>query len=43
MSCITEILKLKGDKEVLVPEGEWIAVEGGIMAKIILPPIIIIN
>ncbi len=29
MSCITEILKLKGDKEVLVPEGEWIAVEGG--------------
>lgn len=29
MSCITEILKLKGDKEVLVPEGAWIAVEGG--------------
>ncbi len=29
MSCITEILKLKGDKEVLVPDGEWIAVEGG--------------
>lgn len=29
MSCITEILKLKGDKEALVPEGNWIAVEGG--------------
>lgn len=29
MSCITEILKLKGDKEVLVPPGNWIAVEGG--------------
>ena len=29
MSCITEILKLKGDKEVLVPDGKWIAVEGG--------------
>lgn len=29
MSCITEILKLKGDQEVLVPDGEWIAVEGG--------------
>ena len=29
MSCITEILKLKGDKDVLMPEGNWIAVEGG--------------
>lgn len=29
MSCITEILKLKGDKDVLVPDGDWIAVEGG--------------
>ena len=32
MSCITEILKLKGDKEVFIPvtKGEpWIAVEGG--------------
>ncbi len=29
MSCITEILKLKGDQEVLVPDGKWIAVEGG--------------
>lgn len=29
MSCITEILKLKGDQEALVPEGNWIAVEGG--------------
>lgn len=29
MSCITEILKLKGDNEVFVPEGNWIAVEGG--------------
>lgn len=29
MSCITEILKLKGDKKVLIPEGEWIAVESG--------------
>lgn len=29
MSCITEILKLKGDKDVLVPYGNWIAVEGG--------------
>lgn len=29
MSCITEILKLKGEKEVLIPEGNWIAVEGG--------------
>jgi len=29
MSCITEILKLKGDKEFFVPEGNWIAVEGG--------------
>lgn len=29
MSCITEILKLKGDKKALVPEGNWIAVEGG--------------
>jgi hypothetical protein len=29
MSCITEILKLKGDQDVLVPEGNWIAVEGG--------------
>ena len=28
MSCITEILKLKGDKEVFLPDGEWIAVEG---------------
>lgn len=33
MGCITEILKLKGDQEVLLPLGEdgkpWIAVEGG--------------
>ncbi len=29
MSCITEILKLKGDKEVFVPADKWIAVEGG--------------
>ncbi len=29
MGCITEILRLKGDKEVLLPEGNWIAVEGG--------------
>lgn len=29
MSCITEILKLKGDKEALIPESKWIAVEGG--------------
>lgn len=29
MSCITEILKLKGDQPALVPEGDWIAVEGG--------------
>lgn len=33
MSCITEILKLKGDKKVLLPIGDdgtpWIAVEGG--------------
>jgi len=29
MSCITEILKLKGDKKALVPDGNWIAVEGG--------------
>ena len=29
MSCITEILKMKSDKEVFVPDGEWIAVEGG--------------
>jgi len=33
MSCITEILKLKGDKEVLLPldsDGKpWVAVEGG--------------
>jgi len=29
MSCITEILKLKGNKDALVPEGNWIAVEGG--------------
>lgn len=29
MSCITEILKLKGDKDALIPEGNWIAVEGG--------------
>lgn len=29
MSCITEILKLKGDKDVFIPDGEWIAVEGG--------------
>lgn len=33
MSCITEILRIKGDKEVLLPlnkNGEpWIAVEGG--------------
>lgn len=29
MSCITEILKLKGDKDVFVPDGSWIAVEGG--------------
>lgn len=29
MSCITEILKLKGDKEFFVPDGDWIAVEGG--------------
>lgn len=29
MGCITEILKLKGDREVLVPDGGWIAIEGG--------------
>jgi len=29
MSCITKILELKGDKEVLVPDEKWIAVEGG--------------
>lgn len=29
MSCITEILKLKGDKEAFVPPRDWIAVEGG--------------
>lgn len=29
MGCITEILKIKGDKEVFIPAGEWIAVEGG--------------
>ena len=29
MSCIIEILKLMGDKDVLIPEGDWIAVEGG--------------
>lgn len=29
MSCITEILKLKGDQDAFVPEGNWIAVEGG--------------
>lgn len=33
MSCITEILKLKGDKDALLPIGKdnkpWIAVEGG--------------
>jgi len=29
MSCITKILELKGDKEVLLPPTEWIAVEGG--------------
>jgi hypothetical protein len=29
MSCITEILKLKGDKEFFVPDCDLIAVEGG--------------
>ena len=29
MSCITEILKLKGDREFMLPQGGWIAVEGG--------------
>ena len=29
MSCITEILKLKGDKGVFVPEGATTAIEGG--------------
>lgn len=29
MSCITEILKLKDAQEVLVPDDQWIAVEGG--------------
>lgn len=29
MSCITEILKLKGDREFMLPPGDWIAVEGG--------------
>lgn len=29
MSCIAEILKLKGDKDALVPPGNWIALEGG--------------
>jgi hypothetical protein len=29
MSCITEILKLKGENDVFIPEGNWIAVEGG--------------
>ncbi len=29
MSCITEILKLKGDREFMFPQGGWIAVEGG--------------
>lgn len=29
MSCITEILKLKGDKDFFMPEENWIAVEGG--------------
>lgn len=29
MSCITEILKIKGDREVMLPQGGCIAVEGG--------------
>lgn len=29
MSCISKILELKGDKDFFVPEGNWIAVEGG--------------
>jgi len=29
MSCITQILKLKGDKEFFVPEGSFHAIEGG--------------
>jgi hypothetical protein len=29
MSCITEILKFKSTQDVLVPEGNWVAVEGG--------------
>jgi hypothetical protein len=29
VSCITEILKLKGEQEVFVPADKWIAVEGG--------------
>jgi hypothetical protein len=29
MSCITEILKLKGDREFMLPQGGWIVVEGG--------------
>ena len=29
MSCITEILKLKGNNDYFVPEGSWTSVEGG--------------
>ncbi len=29
MGDITELLQLKDDKEVLVPDGKWIAIEGG--------------
>lgn len=29
MGCISEILNLKGEQQVLIPEGNWIAVEGG--------------
>lgn len=29
MSCITKLLEIKGNKEALIPYGNWIAVEGG--------------
>lgn len=33
MSCITKLLEMMGDKDVLVPDGKWIAVEGGGLYK----------
>lgn len=29
MGCITELLKIKGDREFMLPQGGWTAVEGG--------------